>query len=917
MKRIQHASLLLVLAGVAAATLPACGDSGQTCGEGTVASGDTCVPDNPIECGPGTVEQAGECVPESELECGAGTTEVDGQCVPDGSVICEQGTVFDEDTGTCVLDPSACAAGTVLVGDECVPEDDTLPDLADHTEGAEPNGPGDEGIAGQFAAPATGSNVTFYGCVDPAIEGGDFDTWVVTTTGPTVVDLTVDGIGGLVAGFAFVDGNGNPLLASWQRLGLNLTGDTASRQVYLPTAGAWALFVTDGRTLFFGEAAGNADSCYFGTLTTAPLPTATALTVPQTAATDDGDVKVYAFDATATADILDLTANTDSGAMSSAFVLERDGALVGAYAADGTTPPFATVGGLDTTGDTVTIIWDAEYNYAVAPQAFTLDSLHIAAQPLPTDGSTLTVTKRNGATPAAAYADLNYLYFDVASPSILHWNLTSSVNVDMVIVRRDVFTPAGNFDTFASINAFGSTGVATFQGQFTRFLTPGRYYFVTQDPAGTAGDTFTITSTLTTMTTTPVTYGTPVTGVALPTQGSGFHTLDLTTPTWVQFGGTGTDWGAAQVRIEAYDLAGQGWMTTTAGNYAPVFAANQLATGAAPFGRVMAGDTRDYLIRVTSSAAVGAAPTYDLAIGDRPHVDLGTLAVGTPITRANLDEIAATTGIARFLVRGTAGNEVSVVADPSDAAADVRLRRYNADESIATTINAGGAGATETLNSGFLAAPGNWVAFAVENIGGVTTNLDPLTLTASAPTPFTITSGTLAFDDACVGGTTVATGQDDEYHAITLPFAFSVYGGAPTTDAVIAANGFLKLGAGNPTCSFGCFSNTAIPTALDPVNFIAPHWDDLANITLCTEHDAGAGTFTVQWVGTIYNSSTAVAFQTVLHDGGVIDLIWGAGHQTTGSTASIGVENLSGLFGQQIGFNQAVIAAGTSRTLTP
>ncbi len=919
MKR-THLATLLMAAAVAAAGATGCGDSGNDCGPGTTAVDGECVAD--VSCGPGTTAMGGECV--ADVDCGAGTTEVNGECLPDGSVICEQGTVFDTASGTCVLDPSACAAGTVLVGDECVTEDATLPDLADHTEGAEPNGPGDANLAGQFAAPAIGSNVTFYGCVDPVEDpvGGDFDTWVVTTTGPAVLDVTIDGIGGLVAGFAMVDGTNNPILDNWQRLGLNLTGDTASRQVYVPTAGAWALFVTDGRTLFFGEPAGSDTSCYFGTVSAVALPAPVTLTVPQTAATDNGDVKIYRHTAAAVAEILDVTVNSGGGALAPAALITRGGTLISSLADDGSgNPLFATLGGLNTTGDDVQIIWDAEYNYALAAQPFTLDSFAIGAQALPTAGEDLVVTKRNGATAGAGYVDLNYLYFDVAAPSLLHWNLTSTVPVDMVLLRRDIFTPAGAFDTFASINAFGSTGVATFQGQFTRFLTPGRYYFVTQDPAGTAGDTFTITNTLTPMTTTPVVYGTPLTGNALPTQSSGFHTLDLTTPTWVQFGGTGTDWGAGTVRIDAYDLAGEGWLA--AGNYAPVFGAFQPSTGATPFGRIMLGDTRDYLIRVSASAAVGTTPMYDLAIGDRAHVDLGTLAAGTPITRSNMDALPATTGVTRYLVRGAGGNEYAVVADPADAlpGGDVRIRRLGADEAVAQTVNTGGVNATETLGGAFAAAPGNWLAFTVENFGAAATDLDPLSLTASAPVPFTITSGTLPYVDACsaTGGVTVGTnGDDDVFAGQTLPFAFSLYGSAVTT-FTLTANGVLSFAYGAPS-STGAWNNTGIPSTAAPNALLVSFWDDLEHVTLCRVDTAD--TVTLQWNGDPWDSGGStvnpVQTQIVLHSSGVVDFIWGPGHVNTGSGATVGAENLSGLFGQQISFNATgTTVAGTSRTLTP
>ena len=60
-------------------------------------------------------------------------------------------------------------------------------------------------------------------------------------------------------------------------------------------------------------------------------------------------------------------------------------------------------------------------------------------------------------------------------------------------------------------------------------------------------------------------------------------------------------------------------------------------------------------------------------------------------------------------------------------------------------------------------------------------------------------------------------------------------------------------------------------------------------------------------------------FQVRLHMNGVIDFIYGTGadHTATTTSATVGAENLGGVFGHQYIFNTAVPTAGTSRTLTP
>jgi len=531
--------------------------------------------DNDIDhvCGMGTHDEGGVCVGDDSSSCAAGTILQDGMCVPDGSVVCSQGTKFDPATGKCVLDPTACADGTVLVGNTCVPDDDTLADKADHKEAAEPND-GSPNVAGTFAAPAIGGMTTFYGCVTATEDSdgdgnldADLDAWVVTANAPMVLDVTTDGIHGLSAGFVAINGTGSlsPALDNWQRFGLNLTGDTSQREIFLPAAGTYVLFVTDTRSLFLGQAgAGTPKTCYFGTVKQVAMPAATALTIPKTTATNNGHVQLFTFTGTATGDIVDLTMNSTAPAMQPAFVALRSGTLQrsAAVTADplgGNVPPFDTVGGLDT-GTVVSFVVDPEYNYGVVPQAYTLDSFKIGAQALPTTGGTITLTEKNGTTASAGYVDLNYAYFDVATAGIKHFALTASKSVDMAILRRDVFSPAGAFDYIANIDAFGGTGRGAFTGEFVKFLTPGRYYFVTQNPApGTTLGTYTITATVTDQATTAATYGTAMNNVAL-TNDASFLSLDLTNPVWIELGITATsDWGG-NVQINSYDLAAGGWL---------------------------------------------------------------------------------------------------------------------------------------------------------------------------------------------------------------------------------------------------------------------------------------------------------------------------------------------------------------------
>ena len=152
-------------------------------------------------------------------------------------------------------------------------------------------------------------------------------------------------------------------------------------------------------------------------------------------------------------------------------------------------------------------------------------------------------------------------------------------------------------------------------------------------------------------------------------------------------------------------------------------------------------------MRVESTGAVDAAPTYDILARDRAHVALGTLAVGTPIVRTNMDATAAG-GTTRYLVMGTEANRVVASITPTDAGADISAARLGVDETVlGTVIDATGAGGVELVSGAF--AP-SWVAYTVPvpvtvtavvvqpTATGMTTPAGPDQLTAVSNAPSTI-----------------------------------------------------------------------------------------------------------------------------------------------------------------------------------
>lgn len=912
MNRIQSMVSAFGLALLLASSgLVGCGDNvSTTCGEGTTLEGTMCVPDG------------------SGADCGPGTELVGGQCVPDGSVICEQGTVFDMESGQCVVDPSACAEGTVLVGGQCVPEDETL--TADQDEAAEPN---DAAGAGQFMVPAVGAMTTIHGCITPRDGARDEDVWIMQATGPTAIEITADGVGGLAAAFLVQD-NGIPSLPTYFRAGINLTGDTSRRQVFLPTAGIYLLVMDDSRAILVDEVAGGADTCYYATIEGIALPAATNLTVPTETGNDSGDIRVLNYTADANGDILRTVLSSGSASLSPAFVVMRGNTLLastGPVAATSTTAailPQWTEGGMNA-GDVISIIVDHQYNFSPNPTPYTFSSLELAAQALPTDGSMLTVTGRRAGT--GGFTDLNmlnYTYFDVTgNGALVQWNLTSSIPLDMFVVRKNLLTNT-SFQVFAIFDAPGGSGRTAFNNEFTRFLAPGRYYLIVQNPATTAaiGETYTITSTLTPITPTALTYDTPATAQALPASGVAFHTIDLNNPEWIEIAATGTSWGAGNVRVSAFDPAGEGWVGN---NYAAAFSGDQAPTGLAPFGRITHGDTRDFIVRVSSTMAPGAGATYDLEIRDRPHI-LVAATPGTPVTRTGETLVGPSNAVTaqtvtRYLVTGPAFGGISALVTPA-ASSDPIIRRRGLNEESTQSFDVGLDGDAETLTANFAPIPGNFVAFTVGDFNTGTTTFD-LTLTATNPA-YTPTSATFPYNDACPGGTVVMTGQDDTISpAITLPAAFAtfpLFGTATAGQIKVSSNGWITF---DTSVTSSLSGNTAYPNSSAPNALVSPYAEDLAGVTVCTRANAAGDVFTIQWTGFIYNTPAEVAqFQAVLHAAtGRIDFIYGAGHTLNGSEietggttgATVGVENQTGTAAVQLLFNANGIMPATSRTLTP
>ena len=867
--------------------------------------------------------------------CGVGT-EVDdtGACVPVVTPpMCTDGTILDVPTNSCVIDPNACQDGTVLVNNHC--QDPTSGLSPDVQEGAEPNGFGIGGErsptpAGLFTLHAIGSpGVILHGTIVPradADEDGqpeaDFDTYLVDVPGPTLLAVTADGVHGLSAGFlAVTDAAG---LTSWIRFGVNLTGDTSQRQLFLPGAGRYAIAIADARTLISGSAVGSATSDYYVTIDQLAIPTAEALTavageVTKTGTLGAADTRFYAVPLGT--GLNELTLSTDAHAVTGAVGVYLGTASHGAASESKTAstdaPATLIAGGLAPT-DGAIIVVDQELTTTTAPTAFTLHVTTRDAPALSTTGGTTALT--NLAVSPGSYAELATTSFEAtAAGDVLGLDVQWSRPVDGVLLdgRGDVVSAFSWDPSFGAVfgfwSGFGSATWTRYRGTF-RAPAAGRYYFAVYDPAGAVGDSLVATSTIETLAATTLTLGTPLTGVTPAATGAALIDYPGDATPWQLFslvagpatgGATASFYDPATTfgRLDRLALTGQssGTQTSMLGDGVPlVVTVGSLSLAA---GHIALGEPA-HLFGVVRPLAPGAV---DLSTTARTFTDEGTHASGFTVTHA-AEALDATTPQRRYLLRTDPNNRVTVALHPTSAALDVSVASVTAREVPIATADAAGAGADETL--AVTADARGYVAFVVN--GALATGAVDVTLTIGPPF-YTVHGGTTAWTNACPGGTDVTPADRDDGFttAIALPAGFEAYG-TPVSAIKISTNGWFTFDAAATIGAAASRTEQALPSPVAPNNLVAAYWDDLDQVRICTKI---SGTkFVVQWRGVLYAApSVAVAAQAILDAADhSVELVYAPFLEATGSSASVGVEGPGGAAGTSVVFHKSTLAAGSA-----
>lgn len=205
---------------------------------------------------------------------------------------------------------------------------------------------------------------------------------------------------------------------------------------------------------------------------------------------------------------------------------------------------------------------------------------------------------------------------------------------------------------------------------------------------------------------------------------------------------------------------------------------------------------------------------------------------------------------------------------------------------------------------------------------------------AAADTPISLSYTTSMISAACedVGDAAeipAVNGDDVASDRISLPFAFKLFGDA-VNQYTMASNGFLQLWASGSGGISKRADNVAIPSADDPNGIVAPFWDDLVPMfsqsRVGLRGSAPNRRIVVSWGHwTIKgDTGTRISFQAKLFETtNVIELHYCAmtpegNARATGSSATIGLENLGGTKGIQQSFNTAGTAVtGKAFRYTP
>lgn len=405
----------------------------------------------------------------AEGRCAEGTLASGGGCTPNGNVLCADGTTFDAVTGTCVIGSSACPAGAVLVEGQCITP--AVSRVVDLEEVPEPN---DDLGAGTVALKEEGLSTVVHGCINPRDGQMDVDRWRIQVDEPTLLDITAEGVGGLVAGFRVEQVEP---ASNLQRLGLSMSSSTTRREVYLPHPGTYVLSVDDTRSVIAGGVlTGNPSACYFVAVRRVNLPTPQPL-LPNMSGVVGGNVQRFSYTAGGDGQFLGVRIRASGNTLRPSFsVRSSTGFMSPAYTQANELTQLFFVGLLG--GEQLDVIVDPVVLLTPGEAPFTLLTSAVASAPLPSDGASFALDGLSGEHSDMAPLDGTWRTLDVLPDHTLHINLATSVAA-IVTIHPRVLTES--VATFSSVD--NSTPVRV--DELVHFSEGGRYYVVVKRLDGT------------------------------------------------------------------------------------------------------------------------------------------------------------------------------------------------------------------------------------------------------------------------------------------------------------------------------------------------------------------------------------------------------------------------------------------------
>jgi hypothetical protein len=758
-------------------------------------------------------------------------------------------------------------------------------------------------------------------------DDADLDTYTVTVTAPTLLRVTADGINGLAAGFLAVDAataSTPASLSTWQRYGIDLTGDTSARQLLLPAAGTYLLGIADTRSLFLGGgAAGGSAAQYYVTVEQLAIPTPTPVAfagsnrASTTTTLPTGEVAFYAIPFGTGLDSLELSCDAAAAQLSVVALnnnVFRNAAQISRDAGQAVAATLP-IGGI-APGDSTVVVVDDVYDYAPAPVTYQLDAVTSDAQQLPAAGGTVAgvalTGNRNGFSPFEIVPWATSWYVDIDAATTLmqvRWSWSAPVDAALFDQDGNVVAPF-SFDPRAG--QFFADSWTDYAGLIA-FPRPGRYYLTGYPVGATPGDSFAVTSQLQAVT---------------PVAAANDETVSAIT---VTAGGSAGD-AAFSYSVGTTELFRELTATTSAGSdgelhvYAAATAFGALddyaidGTVRGPDPQPLSGATFVASTELDTFLGASATPLLVTVATADPRVSLTSSADPRATDEGDLAPGATKTATATAPAGGasliyyltvTPGSTVTLTTHPTTGTFDTTVIAFGADGS--SLANGSGSASRDTTTTLVVGAGQHWlvVELDLDDAGTAT-----IMFAASSVTSYAVSTGTTVYADACADGSNIPVSDTDDGMStipIAAPSGFHYYG-QPVTSVYVSTNGFLSFDAS----AYSDSDEQPMPSQNDPFSLVAPYWSDLFDVTVCTA--TRGSTLVVQWSGIDYEHHTRhIQTQAILDPAdSSIELVYASTMTTTGLYATVGIQDFTAAIATQIEFNTVgAITPGTAKKLTP